>query len=859
MIDAHDALPASSIQPVIELFTGDVIALWATTYNVDLALFNEFLLPRLGEPPLNVVVLADRHRLAASLARIPPERADTLAAVNRRWLLRGLRPGGQTFHPKTYLAVSRNSVTLLVGSGNLSTDGLDEGREVFTRFHSASAVGAVAIETWRRWMRRLVAMANDIVLAERFRDLEDRLPAQGAVAPVLETPLLHNLDLPIAAQLASAVKEGAADTVEEMLLAAPYYDDDGAAVGRLLHDLAPRRVRIYVTSSTSVNGDRLVERLAGSGADVQIVAFEPDEFVHAKLVGVVVGAQGWLLSGSANISRAGLTCAPGEHGNVELAVLAAMEPEGVHAAFTPPDMEVVPRNLDSLLTLRFEADPEPDLPTVRLISATNIGEDRVSVLVEPSAQDGWFLDDLVIRRPLVLEANGRVVTDGPIAGRLVQVVDAAGALLSNRVVVDDPLALAAALTSALGHPVSDLPPELTTGDLDTPLAQALVWLHRNLVMDVSERASSAPTGGVGGDEEEDQADDAFWERLEREQLAHDPRASTYSRTWRQDGLGGNESILELLEVLAARTPSQPTPAAPGRSLLGHLLDDLGKQKKIEGPIRRWKTASRVRVRARNILRRWAAAQTDPRLVWVDPLAPGGNFAMIAGTLASLRLKLSVDPSIELTDEDIDDLWMRWLRPFVGTGQGDGWLDHLDPAGVAIARTRLPGWLPEMAAAMCWLLVRPGLHERERIIGLQPVLAAALHHHLVEPTDETARYLSVIAGRLITLAEVDDRLLKVDQYIDDDLWCARMASELGIHKLVLQASPGSASVQVRLDVSDIDDPLIDPCVPRLVVAARQYPTVTALPCSPLTAAGGWHLKPGKRSRTCRLWVEGQWSR
>jgi hypothetical protein len=90
-----------TVQPVSEVFTGNVSALWATTYNVDLGLFNEFLLPRLGEPPLNVVVLADHRRLATSLERLPPERTDALAAVNRRWLLRGLRPGGQAFHPKT--------------------------------------------------------------------------------------------------------------------------------------------------------------------------------------------------------------------------------------------------------------------------------------------------------------------------------------------------------------------------------------------------------------------------------------------------------------------------------------------------------------------------------------------------------------------------------------------------------------------------------------------------------------------------------------------------------------------------------------------------------------------------------------
>ena len=39
------------VKPIAELFRADSVALWATTYNLDLALFNEYLLGRLGDPP----------------------------------------------------------------------------------------------------------------------------------------------------------------------------------------------------------------------------------------------------------------------------------------------------------------------------------------------------------------------------------------------------------------------------------------------------------------------------------------------------------------------------------------------------------------------------------------------------------------------------------------------------------------------------------------------------------------------------------------------------------------------------------------------------------------------------------------
>ena len=117
-------------------------------------------------------------------------------------------------------------------------------------------------------------------------------------------------------------------------------------------------------------------------------------------------------------------------------------------------------------------------------------------------------------------------------------------------------------------------------------------------------------------------------------------------------------------------------------------------------MRRWRPSTRIRVRARNLLRRWAAAQTDPRLIWVDPLTPAGNFGMIAATLAHLRLECTRDPErVEFTDHDLDDLWQRWLRPFAGTGEGDGWLDQLDDASLSLTKERLLEWLPEAVAAL----------------------------------------------------------------------------------------------------------------------------------------------------------------
>lgn len=827
----------AAVQPVAELFISTATALWATTYSIDLALFSEFLLPRLGEPPLNVAVLADHRRLAASLQRIPAERADTLTTVNRRWLLRGV-PAAGAFHPKSYLAVTGSHVTLLVGSGNLSADGLDEGREVFTTFRSGTAVGDTAIAMWRAWMRRLVGLLGDTTLARRFQDLEERLPSQAALAPTVLSPLLHNLDTPIASQLVAAVTEAGAE-VDELWLSAPFFDADADALGVLLDALTPRRVRLFVTETTSVKGDRLTQRLSASNAEVAVAAYEPDRFVHAKLIGVTAGRQAWLLSGSPNISCAALTLTAANHGNTELAVLAPLDPGQLEAVFVPPAMTLSHRDLGSLASLNFRSIPETEMPAVQLLAAAALADGRIEIVANPGSGTGWLLDDLTSNQPLAATESGRMVTLGPLPGRLVQLMDTSGQVLSNRVVVDDPAALASVLTVRSPRPGSDRPSELAAGDLDTLLGQALLWLHRNLVMDVSERAVATGTEGVGQGEDEGQPDDDLWARLEREQLARDPRADTYRRMWRPHELGGVDPIIELLEALRDRIPAGPE--MHQRSLLAHLLNRPPDEPSHEDgkPVWRWKASTRIRIRARNVLRRWAAAQTDQRLAWVDPLAPAGNFAMITGTLAHLRLEQALQHEpVELTDNDLDDIWQRWLSAFAGSGRGDGWLDELDDAARALARDRLPGWLPEAAAALSWLVIQPGSGYRERVVAFQAALAAALAHGLLDPTDMTARYLSAVTGHDVTRSQVDDQILAAVEFIDDDLWCARTRKEFDLKHLELKAPPGAVGIQVRLNVRGIADPLFDPRVPPLVTAARHYRRCDGVALFALDA--GWRL-------------------
>src|SRR5207249_5555990 len=63
---------------------------------------------------------------------------------------------------------------------------------------------------------------------------------------------------------------------------------------------------LYVCHRLSVDGSALGQLLQRLDCDVKLWRFEPDHFLHAKLIGVIWGDEGRMLSGSANLSRAAM-------------------------------------------------------------------------------------------------------------------------------------------------------------------------------------------------------------------------------------------------------------------------------------------------------------------------------------------------------------------------------------------------------------------------------------------------------------------------------------------------------------------------------------------------------------------------
>lgn len=312
---------------------------WVTTYTFEPAFFDTFMARRLGDPPLNVVVLADQDRLARTWHDIGPGERWSIRGANRSYLIRGVSLPAGVFHPKTILLANDREGVLLVGSGNLGFDGLDRGNEVYCRFHSTNPDDLAAFGAWREWVNDIVAFVDEPMLRMRWGALLG--PLRWLPSDATDSRFIANWRRPLLEQLV----DGPLSPAEELHYAAPFFDADLTALSALVGATRPGKIVGYFGQPTSVNGRKLATTLEALGRPHEEFLVNPPAFVHAKLFAVIDQDEAAVLSGSANASapallRTALT------GNAEAGVITRMDAASARALFVPLDRSLAPLGLE---------------------------------------------------------------------------------------------------------------------------------------------------------------------------------------------------------------------------------------------------------------------------------------------------------------------------------------------------------------------------------------------------------------------------------------------------------------------------------------------------------------------------------
>ena len=272
--------------------------------------------------------------------------------------------------------------------------------------------------------------------------------------------------------------------------------------------------------------------------------------------------------------------------------------------------------------------------------------------------------------------------------RFVRIVSDQGDELSNAVPVDLPGHLEAFARSARD---TSRPTGFEQRDMDSPVGWLLGWLHGECVFDVDEAVPRQ--GSESADEEEvgTSADDDFWDRLQRDDLRGDPRLARYTR----GGTGPaplEDEVFLFLEMMLHQAPE---------TQLLRLIRGGGSSAEPEDktPGAKWLPATRLRVRLYNVLARWIRSLGDPRLLWLDPIAPLRNFSALAGALLYCWLH------DYLQEERLARLTRMLLAEAVGSDQSVGFLDSLDDETLERANEHLDQAVRDTVSTLVFVALR----------------------------------------------------------------------------------------------------------------------------------------------------------
>ena len=335
------------------------------SYTAALEFFERFALGAARATQARVSVIADATMVTADPA--------VVRGAGRTYLdARAVCPASRAFHPKLLVIAGAEHATVAVGSGNLTLAGWHHNAELWASLHADATTGHGALRGVAGFLRALVPAGVRVShgaapALERVADRLDALPAQEAGATVVSSvfgPIIEQLP---------------AGPVDELLLYAPFFDAEAAAVERLIERFAPGRLTVGVQPAlTVVDGAKLADLLVRhSGEAVEVLE---DRYRHGKLIEWCVDGRRFALTGSPNLSRPALLRAVGDGGNCELGLITE-----IAESLAPPLGQTLHAGQLGAIVRR---PPKDHAPAVVLLGATATDEGLRLLLRDGLDDDG---------------------------------------------------------------------------------------------------------------------------------------------------------------------------------------------------------------------------------------------------------------------------------------------------------------------------------------------------------------------------------------------------------------------------------------------------------------------------------------
>ena len=299
-----------------------------TCYSFDFSFFEERVLPTLRMADIkNVNILADGHYLEKA------QEATTGKEFrhNRTYNFLPIYETG-VFHPKIMLLTGKSHGLLIIGSGNITSSGLNTNDEIWGAFHlnaidneNAPLFGAVWQYLQPFLKQSLGFVSQKIEWIREFYPWLAEFPTTDSWINIaslgLQLKFIANTNQKSTYnQLLENVPK---DNVEALTIVSPYYDKSGQQVMHLKNHFTPKKLNCIVDPNSGL----LPTNMLSDGiefyrwADCKKDYEENYNRLHAKFIHFQNKEEEYLLLGSSNATMAGLGTADNYAANAEAGIL----------------------------------------------------------------------------------------------------------------------------------------------------------------------------------------------------------------------------------------------------------------------------------------------------------------------------------------------------------------------------------------------------------------------------------------------------------------------------------------------------------------------------------------------------------
>ena len=297
-----------------------------TCYSFDFTYFEERVLPVFRASNIrNVNVFVDGNSLESSQEMLTGKEF----SFQKNYSLIPVYKGKGVFHPKIILLTGYHEGLLIVGSGNITSSGLNNNDEIWGAFHfkdNSEKNAKIFYEIWA-YLETYFPLALGVG-SEKLNWFTNNSPWISTLGNLIG----NNSENPIVLTQSfykNILKEIPKENVLEITVVSPYFDKEGKIIQQLQRDFSPQKINVFIDESGILPSEFPFEKYS----NVKFYHWKDakndfnDNFnrLHAKLIHFQYLDKEILLFGSANATISALGDENNDGINSEVSLLIKRE------------------------------------------------------------------------------------------------------------------------------------------------------------------------------------------------------------------------------------------------------------------------------------------------------------------------------------------------------------------------------------------------------------------------------------------------------------------------------------------------------------------------------------------------------